>query len=58
MGKVNKQEDSDNENHSDVKQMTDVEYLEYMKKKTRTVNTIIYPDGSKGEINIGAVILL
>jgi len=29
-----------------------------MSKKTKTVNTIIYPDGSKGELNIGAIVLL
>ena len=40
------------------KPMTEIEYLEYMSKKTKTVNTIIYPDGSKGELNIGAIVLL
>ncbi len=42
----------------DRKTMTEIEYLEYMSKKTKTVNIILYPDGSKGELNIGAIVLL
>jgi hypothetical protein len=40
------------------KPMTDIEYLEYMSKKAKTVHTIVYPDGSEGELNRGVVVLL
>mgnify|MGYP001266205092 CR=1 FL=1 len=43
---------------SDDKPMTEIEYLEYMSKKAKTTNTIIYPDGSKGELNRGVIVLL
>jgi len=42
----------------DSKPLTEMEYLEYMSKKAKTVHTIIYPDGSKGELNRGVVVLL
>ena len=42
----------------DDKSLTEIEYLEYMSKKAKTVHTIIYPDGSKGELNRGVVVLL
>ena len=44
--------------YSNDKPMTKIEYLEYMSKKAKTVHTIIYPDGSKGELNRGVVVLL
>ena len=43
---------------SDNKPLTEIEYLEYMSKKAKTVHTIVYPDGSKGELNRGVVVLL
>ena len=30
----------------------------YSSKKSETVYIIIYPDGSKGELNMGAIVLL
>jgi len=33
--------------YSDNKPLTEIEYLEYMSKKAKTVHTITYPDGSK-----------
>lgn len=42
----------------DSKPLTEMEYLEYMSKKAKTVYTITYPDGSKGELNRGAIVLL
>ncbi len=44
--------------YSDDKPMTEIEYLEYMSKKAKTAHTIIYPDGSKGELNRGVIVLL
>jgi hypothetical protein len=44
--------------YSDNKPMTEIEYLEYMSKKAKTIHTITYPDGSKGELNRGVVVLL
>jgi len=44
--------------YSDDKPLTEIEYLEYMSKKAKTVNTITYPDGSKGELNRGVIVLL
>ena len=44
--------------YSDDKKMTEIEYLEYMSKKAKTVHTITYPDGSKGELNRGVIVLL
>jgi len=43
---------------SDDKPLTEIEYLEYMSKKAKTVYTITYPDGSKGELNRGVIVLL
>ena len=40
------------------KPLTEIEYLEYMSKKTKSTNTIIYPDGSKGELDRAVVVLL
>lgn len=42
----------------DDKPLTEIEYLEYMSKKAKTVHTITYPDGSKGELNRGVIVLL
>lgn len=42
----------------DSKPLTEMEYLEYMSKKAKTVHTIIYPDGSKGELNRGVIVIL
>lgn len=42
----------------DSKTLTEMEYLEYMSKKAKTVHTITYPDGSKGELNRGVIVLL
>ena len=47
-----------NGSYSDNKQMTEIEYLEYISRKAKTVHTIIYPDGSKGELNRGVIVLL
>ena len=44
--------------YSNDKPMTEIEYLEYMSKKAKTVHTITYPDGSKGELNRGVIVLL
>lgn len=44
--------------YSDNKPLTEIEYIEYMSKKAKTVHTITYPDGSKGELNRGVVVLL
>jgi hypothetical protein len=44
--------------YSDDKLLTEIEYLEYMSKKAKTVNIITYPDGSKGELNKGIIVLL
>lgn len=44
--------------YSDDKPLTEIEYLEYMSKKAKTVHTITYPDGSKGEFNRGVIVLL
>lgn len=44
--------------YSDDKPLTEIEYLEYMSKKAKTVHTITYPDGSKGELNRGVIVLL
>ena len=44
--------------YSNDKPMTEMEYLEYMAKKAKSTNTIIYPDGSKGELNRAVVVLL
>lgn len=41
-----------------MKKLTEEEYLEYMLKKAKTVNEIIYPDGTKGELNRGVIVLL
>ena len=46
------------DSYFDSKPLTEMEYLEYMSKKAKTVHTIIYPDGSKGELNRGVVVLL
>ena len=43
---------------SDDNPMTEIEYHEYMSKKAKTVHTITYPDGSKGELNRGVIVLL
>ena len=43
---------------SDDKPLTEIEYLEYMSKKAKTVHTITYPNGSKGELNRGVIVLL
>lgn len=40
------------------KPLTEIEYLEYMSKKAKSTNTIIYPDGSKGELDRSVVVLL
>lgn len=48
----------ENEITIDDKQMNEIEYLEYMSKKAQTVHTIIYPDGTKGELNIGVIVLV
>lgn len=39
------------------KPLNEMEYHEYIRKKTITVNTIKYPDGSKGELNKGVIVL-
>ena len=44
--------------YSNDKPLTEIEYLEYMSKKAKTVHTITYPDGSKGELNRGVIVLL
>lgn len=44
--------------YSDDKPLTEIEYLEYMSKKAKSTNTIIYPDGSKGELNRAVIVLL
>lgn len=36
--------------------MTDIEFLEMM-SKSKSVNQIVYPDGSIGYLNINAIIL-
>jgi len=46
------------DSYFDSKPLTEMEYLEYMSKKAKTVHTIIYPDGSKGELNRGVIVLL
>lgn len=38
--------------------LTDEEYHNYMSKKCRTIKTITYPDGAKGELNKGGMMLL
>ena len=43
---------------SDDKPLTEIEYLEYMSKKAKTVHTITYPDGSIGELNRGVIVIL
>lgn len=61
MNKENKTSDNQqngNDFIADVKPMTEIEYLEYMSKKAKTVRVITYPDESKGELNRGVVVLL
>lgn len=57
MDKV-KEENNTTDNCHEVKPLTDIEYYEYMSKKTNTIHTIEYPDGSKGELNRGVIVLL
>jgi hypothetical protein len=38
--------------------LSELEYFEYMSKKVKSVNTITYPDGSKGELNKAVIVLL
>lgn len=40
------------------KTITEIEYIKYMSEKAKSINTIIYPDGSKGELNKSVVVLL
>jgi hypothetical protein len=44
--------------YSDYKPINEIEYLEYMSKKAKTVHTISYPDGTKGDLNRGVIVLL
>jgi hypothetical protein len=44
--------------YSNDKPLTEIEYLEYMSKKAKSTNTIVYPDGSKGELNRAVIVLL
>lgn len=53
-----KEENNTTDNCHEVKPLTDIEYYEYMSKKTNTIHTIEYPDGSKGELNRGVIVLL
>lgn len=58
MKKMSKETKNADKQQSDDKPLTEIEYLEYMSKKAKTIHTITYPDGSKGELNRGAIVLL
>ena len=48
----------DDQQNGNDKPLTEIEYLEYMSKKAKSTNTIIYPDGSKGELDREVFVLL
>lgn len=37
---------------------TDLEFIKWMTKNTKSVKTIVYPDGTKGELNKAAIVIL
>jgi len=55
--KRSKDMEKKNEKKIDIKPYTDIEYLEYLSRKAKTINNITYPDGSKGEITKGIMLI-
>jgi len=45
-------------NEEEEKPLTEIEFLEYMSTKAKSINTIVYPDGIKGELDKSVIVIL